>query len=305
MMQLKMQFTMHSKRFTAKPLPLVAAVLFAAACAFLVPARASAQSSARIEFAARIAPTGGQSEPVRQLTFYLLRKSKEAIRAEALQTAPAADLDKFVDGLEVTPELKAWMKKHRSVRLTGEDFTKGLTPEEIVNVPEFFEAYMTHNEAYRGAGFPEPKYKSKDRKSDPEKYAAQRAEYLAAVRTFIAATPEHVKGMDLELVNINPYPKWEALQRKQDQLLETDALRLASERYIVARAETDLDGRGSFSGIAPGKYWIAMFSSEAVSGDVHLRWDVPIVVRSGETTSVELSNLNAERISASAVNSNF
>jgi len=304
MMQLKTQFTMLPKRFAGKALPLGAVVLFAAACAFLHPARAAAQSSARVEFAARVSPTGGQSEPVRQATFYLLRKSKEAIRAEALQTAPAADLEKFVDGLQVTPELKAWMKKHRSVRLTGEDFTKSLTPDEIVDVPEFFEAYMTHNEAYRGAGFPEPKYKAKERKTDPDKYAAQRAEYLAAVRTFIAATPEHVKGMDLELVNINPYPKWEAVQRKQDQLLETDALRLASERYIVARAETDLEGHGSFSGVAPGKYWIAMFSSEAVSGDVHLRWDVPIVVRSGENTSVELSNVNAERISASAENSN-
>jgi hypothetical protein len=281
-----------------------AIIFLVAACAIAFPAPAAAQSAGRVDFLARIAPTGGQPEPVRQLTFYLLRKSIDDIRAEALHVAPGADLDKFVDDLGVSPELKAWMKKHHSVRLTGDDFTKSLMPDEIVDTPEFFKAYMTHNEAYRGAGFPEPKYKAKERTSDPEKFAAQKAEYLTAVRAYIAASPERVKGMDLELVDLNPYAKWESVQRKQDQLLETSAFRLASERYIVARSETDLDGRGSFAGVAPGKYWIGMFGAEAISGDVHLRWDIPVLVRPGETASVELSNLNAERISASAQNSN-
>src|SRR6476659_259325 len=46
-----------------------------------------AQSTGRIEFTARVAPSAGQAEPVRQLTFYLLRKSMEDIRAEAAQSA--------------------------------------------------------------------------------------------------------------------------------------------------------------------------------------------------------------------------
>ena len=91
-----------------------------------------------------------------------------------MQTAPAPDLDKFIDGLDVSPELKAWMKKHHSVQLSGEDFTKSLTPDDIVDIPEFFKAYMTHNEAYRGIGFPEPKFKEKDLKSNPEKYKRRR-----------------------------------------------------------------------------------------------------------------------------------
>ena len=65
----------------------------------LLPAHLAAQSTGRIEFMALVTPTGGQPEPVRQLTFYLLRKSVEDIRAEALQTAPAPALDKFIDGL--------------------------------------------------------------------------------------------------------------------------------------------------------------------------------------------------------------
>ena len=124
----------------------------------VLPARLAAQSTGRVEFAARVAATGGQPEPVRQMTFYLLRKSMEDIRAEALQSTPATDLDKFIDGLGVSPELKTWMTKHHSVRLSGEEFTKSLTPEDIVDIPEYFKAYMTHNEDFRGVGFPEPKF---------------------------------------------------------------------------------------------------------------------------------------------------
>ena len=268
------------------------------------PAHLAAQSTGRIEFVALVSPTGGQPEPVRQLTFYLLRKSVEDIRVEAAQTAPTPALDKFIEGLSFSPELTAWMNKHHSVRLSGEDFTKGLTPEDIVDIPEFFKAYMAHNEAYRGVGFPEPKFKEKDLTSNPEKYKAQKEEYRAAVRKFIARAPDTKQGMDLELVDLNPDPKWKSIEGKQRQLLDARAFQLAQERYLVARTNTDLEGHGSFSGLAPGSYWIGMLGSEAISGDVRLRWDFPVTVRQGETASVELSNLNAVRPNTTAQNSN-
>jgi hypothetical protein len=270
----------------------------------LLPARLAAQSKGSIEFTARVAPTGGQPEPVRQLTFYLLRKSLEDIRAEGLQQAPAPDLDKFIDGLDNSPELKTWMKQHHSVQLSGGDFTKSLTPGEILDIPEFLKAYMAHNAAFRGLGFPEPKFKDKDRTANPEKYAAQKEEYEAAIRKFIAHSPDTVQGMDVELITLNPYPKWETLEGKQRQLLDASAFRLAQERYLVARTDTDLDGHGSFAGITPGNYWIGMLGTEAISGDVHLHWDFPVTVREGETARVELSNFNAKRPSIEAQNSN-
>lgn len=272
---------------------------------FLLPlANVAAQSLGRVEFTARVTPTGGQPEPVRQLTFYLLRKSVEDIRAEALQSAPAMQLEKFIGGLTVSPELKAWMNKHRSVRLSGEEFIKSLTSEDVVDVPEYFKAYMAHNEAFRGVGFPEPKFKEKDLKSDPEKYKAQKEEYKTAVRKFIAAAPNTMEGMDLELVDLNPYPKWMSLEGKQRQALDTRAFQLAEERYLVAHTDTDLDGHGAFTGVAPGKYWIGMFGAEAISGDIRQHWDFPVTVRQGETARVELSNLNAARPSIEAQNSN-
>jgi hypothetical protein len=280
-----------------------AAALLIASLAILSPARLAAQSTGRIEFTARVSPSGGQPEPVRQLTFYLLRKNLEDIRAEALRNAPAPDLDKFVDGLEVSADLKAWMKKHHSVRLNGEDFTKSLTPDDIVDIAEYFKAYMAHNEAYRGMGFPQPKFKAKDMKGNPEKYDAQKKEYMDAIRTYIASVPDSVKGMDLELVNLNPYAKWQALEGKHRRMLDADTLQLAQERYIIGRADTNLDGHGSFAGVAPGNYWIGMLGMEAVSGDVHMQWNFPVTVRQGETASVELSNYNAVKSNTTAQNS--
>ena len=271
---------------------------------FLAPGLVTAQSTGSIEFTAQVTPTGGRPEPVRQLTFYLLRKSLEDIRAEALQLAPAADMDEFIDGLGTSPELKAWMKKHHSVQLSGEDFVKSLSAEDILDVPEFFKAYMAHNEAYRGAGFPEPKFRKKDLDSNPEKYNAQKREYEAAIRKFIVALPDSKKGMDLELVDVNPGAKWESSEGKQRKLVEARAFRLAEERYLVAHSDTDLDGQGSFAAVAPGNYWIGMLGSEAISGDVRLNWDFPVTVRRGVTSRVELSNLNASKPSFEAHNSN-
>jgi hypothetical protein len=280
-----------------------AVTLLLASLIFIIPTRLGAQATGRVEFQARVAPSGGQPEPVRQLSFYLLRKSFEDIRAEALQSAPAPDLNKFIDGLEFTPELKAWMKKHQTAQLSGEEFTKSLTADDIMDIPEYFKAYMAHNEAYRGLGFPEPKFKDKDRKSNPEKYQDQKDQYYAAVRKFIAASPDTVKGMDLELVNMNPSAKWIALEHKHAKMVEANAMQLAQERYVVARTETDLEGRGSFSNVTPGNYWIGMFGTEAISGDVRQHWDLRVTVREGETASVELSNFNAVRSNTSAQNS--
>ncbi len=281
-----------------------AMALFVGSLTILLPARLPAQSTGRIEFSARVAPTGGRPEPVRQMTFYLLRKSLEDIRAEALQMAPAPDMDKFIDALSVSPELKAWMKKHHSVQLYGGDFTKSLTPEDIVDIPEYFKAYMARNEAFKGVGFPEPKFKEKERDSNPEKYKQEKDQYLAAIRKFVAAMPESVEGIDIDLNDIDPYPKWDVLVHKQRRLQDAHAFELAQERYLVAQSDTDLDGRGSFAGISPGNYWIGMLGAEAISGDVRLNWDFPVTVRQGEIAQVELSNLNASRPSIEAQNSN-
>jgi hypothetical protein len=280
------------------------AAAFAAGLFLLAwPVHLGAQASGRVDFTARVAPTGGRPEPVRQLTFYLLNKSLADIRAEALQREPAPDFDKFVDALSLSPELKAWMKKHHTVDLSGGDFTKMLTPDDIVDVPEFFKAYMSRNGGFSGLGFPKAKFKEKDRESNPEKYKQQKEEYTAAIRKFIGAVPESVQGIDIDLADKNPSLKWQHLVSDQKKHMESRTIELAEQSYLVGQTDTDLEGRGSFSGIAPGNYWISMIGIQAIAGDMRLRWDVPVTVRPGKTTRVALSNLNAARPNNTAQNS--
>jgi hypothetical protein len=272
--------------------------------AVAMPARIAAQSAGGIEFTAQVAPTDGRLEPVRQLTFCLLRKSIDDVRQEAMQFEPMPEFDKFVDGLTVSAKLKTWMKKNHTAQFAGTDFIKSLTPDDIVDVPEFFDAYMSRNSAFKGVGFPKPKFKEKDRTSDPEKYNQRKEEYKEAIRKFIGVVPESVQGIEADLTDLDPSVKWEQLAGGQRQRLDKRTLELAQTRYLVAQTDTNLDGRGRFGGLAPGNYWIGMLGIQAVSGDVRLRWDFPVTVRPGETTRVELTNLNAAKPYSAAENSN-
>jgi hypothetical protein len=77
--------------------------------------------------------------------------------------------------------------------------------------------------------------------------------------------------------------------------LESRTFELAQQQYLAAQTDTDIEGRGSFARLAPGTYWIGMIGIQAMSGDVRLRWDLPVTVRTGETTRVALTNLNATK----------
>jgi len=269
-------------------------VAFALALLALAPvAPLAAQSPGTIEFTAQVTPSGGRPEPVRQMTFYALRKNLAEIRQEALRIHPAPDLDSFVDGLSGSAELKAWMKTNRTVQLAGPEFTRSLKPGDIVEVPEFYDAYMARNAGFEGVGFPKPKFREKDRAANPEKYKQQREEFREALRKFVAATPSTVQGIDADLIEINPYGKWARILNEHAGLAEKLTLELAQKRYLAGQAETNLDGRGSIASLAPGDYWISMLGVPAAAGDVRLHWDLRVMVRPGETTHLDLTNFNA------------
>jgi hypothetical protein len=273
----------------------ISKLLFALAAlagiAAALPPAARAQSCS-VDFTARITPAAGLAEPVRGFPFYLLHKSYTAILAEADAAEPKPDLDAFVDKLKVSPELKAWMKKHHTVSLSGEEFVRGLTVDEILHVPEFFSAYVERNAGDKSVNFPKPKYKERDQQKDPGRYEKEHQEYLEAIRKFMAVNQESTAGLDLVLDPINPGPQWESLAAKRGPDIHRRALELAQTHYLVAKAESDLDGHGRMSNIPPGNYWLGTLDIFASVGDAYVRWDVPVSVDSGLTTRVELSNSN-------------
>ncbi len=270
------------------------ALLALIVCA-VVPALSQRTQSDKgsIEFLARAMPTVGHAEPVRQLTFYLLRKSLIEIEREADDAEPKHDLDKFVEKLSVSDELKAWMRKNQWVQLQGTEFVGRLKADDLLDVPEFYEAYLKRNTGDAAGHFPEPKYRQGDKTKHPEKYERQRHEYREAIRKFIEKNPQSLDALDVQLESINPGQKWAQQESHRRQLVHKRALDQALTQYLVANTESDLDGRGQFTGIPPGEYWISTLDNEAVAGDARLRWDTPVSVRARQVTRLELSNVNA------------
>lgn len=253
---------------------------------------ASAQNGT-IQFTADATPSGGLQEPVRGFPFFLLSKSFEQIEKEAQTSYPKPDMNAFIAKLDVSPQLKAWMKKNKCVSLSGEAFVHRLTPDDILGVPEFRRAYMERNAGDESVNFPNPpKFKASDQKN-AAKFRKQTDEYHQTLLHYIAMYPQTVEGMDLSLTDIDPGPKWNLLLARRTPEIRRRALDLAQSKYLVARAQTDLQGQAAVNNVPPGKYWISTLNVAAVVGDVHLKWDVPVTVAPGRTASVTLSNFNA------------
>jgi hypothetical protein len=256
--------------------------------------RAAAQNGS-LQFVARITPSAGVDEPVRSFPFYLLSKSYTEIEKEAAAASPAANMDAFISALNVSKELKAWMRTNHRVNLTGEAFTKKLKVDDIMNVPEFFNTYVERNAGDQTVAFPRPKYKAEDKVKDPAKYDRLKKQYLDAIRAFITQNPDSTDGLDLDLEDVNPGHKWDALTANDLAQLTRETADLARGKYLVAHTETDLQGQASLHGIPPGNYWLGTLNIEAVAGDVRARWDVPVTVRAGQPSYVTLTNINAVR----------
>ena len=260
-----------------------------------LPAAPQAMTPGTVEFTATATPSGGRAEPVMRLSVSLLRKSFADIRREAEQSEAKPDLDKFIDALKVSKELKEWMKRTRSVELSGSEFTKKLTTKDLFDVPEFSEAYLARNAGDATVGFPVLKAKEKDRTENPARYEKAKKDYHENLRKFIDTNPQSRDGMEVELADINPGPRWAAQEGERNRRVHDRALELAESTYLLAKTETNLDGRGAFANVLPGDYWLSTIEGEATVGDARLRWDVPVPVRAGRVTRVTLANVNALR----------
>lgn len=272
---------------------------------FLLSAFVSASSGAAqtttgsLEFTAHITPTAARPEPVRQFTFYILTKSYTQIVKEAEERDPLPDRDKFIDGLAVSPELRTWLKGHDTLDLTSTDIDKVFSPDDIIHVPEFLHAYQRSNSGGVTSGLPRPKYTESDRTEHPEKYEKLHQDYLNSLMKFIRTHPESVSGVELELDGVNPQKKWNLLVNERNRRILRTAPDLAQLKFLAAKADTDLDGHASISGLAPGDYWISTLNLDADAGDMRVHWDVPVRIETGQTTRVELSNLNTTEASSS------
>jgi hypothetical protein len=271
-------------------------IILALACFSFLAAGGRAQSAGSagsLEFATRITPTAARPEPVRQFTFFLLTKSYADIAKEVEADDKLPSREQFIEDLKVSPELREWLKAHDILDLTIPEMDKALTPDDILRVPEFLLAYQRSNSGGVTRGIPKPRYRDADKIENPERYERQHQEYITSLKKFIASHPETVSGVELELSGVNPQTKWAKIQGDHAKRISRMAPELAQTKYLAAKAETDLDGRAILSGMAAGNYWISTLNLDVAAGDTHLRWDVAVKIQPGQTTRLELTNLNA------------
>jgi hypothetical protein len=265
-------------------------LLSAVALAFVLPA---SPQNGSIEFVAQATPTEGLQEPVRGFPIFLLSKSYEVICKDASGSIPPPDMDAFIAKLDVSPELKAWMKKNHWVTLSGEDFIHLLKVPDVMGVPEFYKAYRDRNAGDNSMNFPVPKFKASDEKKDPAKYQRLKDEYTDAIRAFMTEHPETIDGIDGNMTDIDPSAKWNQIVGRHKTEVRQRGLNLAESKYLVARTQTDLQGEGVLRGVPPGTYWLSSLDVAAEVGDARPKWDVPVTVEPGKTEYVALSNANA------------
>lgn len=269
-------------------------VLPAVLCAsFAALALAATAQDGSIEFVARVTPAGGVEEPVRGFPFYLLSESFEQIKKDADAAFPKPDMNEFIAKLEVSDELKAWMKKNQCVSLKGDDFIHKVKPDDIIAVPEFFHAYVDRNSGDQSIQFPKSKAKLSDKTKNPAKYDKLTQDYKDAIHNFAETNPQTIDGMDLNLSAVDPGPQWDALGAKRTPEIQRRVLELSQSKYLVARTETDLQGQGFLRDIPPGTYWLSTLAVSARVGDANLRWDAPVTVRADETAYITLVNSNS------------
>lgn len=279
----------------ARSLGLVSSMFVLSAAFSFASARTSSTQSqtASISFTVQITPSAGIAEPVRGLPVDLLRKSFESILAEAEGDVPKPDLDKFIDSQKLSKELIAWMHKNHTVTLTGDEFAKNLTPQKIINIPEFWQAYFEINAGSRAFGFPLPKYDARDQTRNPSKYQREVDDYHARVTKYILQNPDSKDEMDEELSSIDPSHQWNDKIGERSNAIHRMALDWAQSRYFIAQAQTDLNGRAEFSGLPGGTFWISTLDIYGQAGDMREKWDTPVSVRAGAAIQVTLSNYNA------------
>ena len=285
--------------FGMRKAAIITMVVAMCALAFVGGSRAQSDSGT-LEIAARITPTGARPEPVRQFTFYVLTKSYSDIVKEVEEKDPIPPREQFIEGLKVSPELRTWLKGHEVLDLEQPDMDKLITAEDVLNVPEFMSAYQRSNSGGVTQGMPQPKYAQIDQTAQPEKYEKQKQEYLVALKKFVRQHPTTISGIEIELQGVNPQHKWATLQNDRRKRVARMAPEIAQVKFLAGKADTDLEGRASVSGLAPGDYWISSLNLDANSGDMRVRWDVPVRIERGKTIRLDLSNLNSIDVRSSA-----
>src|SRR2546422_8785149 len=130
-----------------------------------------------------------------------------------------------------------------------------LTPDDVVDIPEFQDAYMTANTGGLAPGMPRPKYSEALKTSHPAKYERLRQQYITALKKFVAMNPGTLAGIEAYLDAVNPARGWNQLAAAHRNRMARRAPGNGQARDVVGQADQGLDGHGVLAYPHPGECW--------------------------------------------------
>src|SRR3989449_11764874 len=120
-----------------------------------------------------------------------------------------------------------------------------LTPDDVVDIPEFQDAYMTANTGGLAPGMPRPKYSEALKTSHPAKYERLRQLYITALKKFVAMNPGTLAGIEAYLDAVNPARGWNQLAAAHRNRMARRAAGIWQTRELVGESDTGFKRPGS------------------------------------------------------------
>src|SRR2546422_10480115 len=122
-----------------------------------------------------------------------------------------------------------------------------LTPDDVVDIPEFQDAYMTANTGGLAPGMPRPKYSEALKTSHPAKYERLRQQYITALKKFVAMDPGTLAGIEAYLDAVNPARGWNQLAAAHRNRMARRGPGIVQTRVVVGQRGRGFERGGSLS----------------------------------------------------------
>jgi len=230
------------------------------------------QSTGSVEFTAQVAPTDGRPSLSANCTFYPLAQQASKTSAGGHANSNGSGLDKFVDGLSVLAQIESVDEKRITPRSLLEGISQIYSPRTISWTRPILQCLHVSQFGLRGERFSQTEIQSEGRSLQPEKFNDAKRVQGSSPQIHWQEQPDSIPGIDAGLTEINPSRKMGTNRGRPAAAHREAHAGDRSNPLFGAQTDTNLDGRGIFAGLAPGRYWIDILGMQAISGDVRLRW---------------------------------
>jgi len=254
----------------------------------------------------------GDVKPVARTDFFVLSKDLDLISEEAaknLNLPLGVPFEQYLDNLAYgSAELKAWIKKHDIRRFMissgNEDVKQSLyssifNRRDFLDVPEFLDWLRSNPPNRNGVTGGLPKYpvSTGDRAKDDKAMQKYReAVFDRTINVEFYGLPKVSRWVVSMMDDLLKGREWlsytDEMIRRRERI--ADEAPIIAQKYTVKVVKTSLSGEAEIA-LPPGTYWLSNLLPTSV-GQSSVLWNTKLVVETGKTLIIELSNDNAKEI---------